>query len=82
MHHLSWIRKNIEKKIDGWSAKKYFENVEGLKNAILNTYYNYKDGQNAVITFNVPMYQVVVNKLPRQYIHPHFSFFDEITKIR
>ena len=27
MHHLSWIRINIERKIDAWSAKKYFENV-------------------------------------------------------
>lgn len=81
MHHLSWIRKKIEKKLDGWSAKKYFENIKGLREAILDRYYNYVDGQNAIIMFNVPMYQVVVNKLPKQYIHPHFSLLEEPTEI-
>jgi hypothetical protein len=81
MHHLSWIRKKIEKKLDGWSAKKYFENIKGLREAILERYYNYVDGQNAIIMFNVPMYQVVVNKLPKQYIHPHFSLLEEPTEI-
>lgn len=81
MHHLSWIRKNIEKKLDGWSAKKYFENVKGLREAILTRYYHYQDGQNAIIMFNVPLYQVVVNKLPKQYIHPHFSLLEQPTRI-
>ena len=81
MHHLSWIRKNIEKKLDGWSAKRYFENVKGLRDAILQRYYTYQDGQNAIIMFSVPMYQVVINKLPKQYIHPRFSLFEEPCRI-
>jgi hypothetical protein len=82
MHHLSWIRKDIEKKLDGWSAKRYFSNIQGLREAILERYYNYQDGQNAIIMFNVPMYQVVVNKLPKQYIHPHFNLLDDITEYK
>lgn len=72
MHHLSWIRKNIKKKIENWSAKQLFDNAEQLPEMILKRYENYKEGQNAIIMFNVPFYQVAVNKLPRQYIHPKF----------
>ena len=72
MHHLSWIRKNIEDKIDNWSSKKYFD-MGVLKEKIMDRYNNYVDGQNAIIMFNVPENQVVVNKLPDQYIHPKYE---------
>ena len=81
MHHLSWIRIDIEKKLHNWSAKRYFQKDE-LHNAILNRYYNYVDGQNAIITFNVPNYNVCVNRLPKQYIHPHFYLDEEITPFK
>lgn len=81
MHHLSWIRLDITKKLKNWSAKKYFNN-ESLDSAILERYYNYIDGQNAIITFNVPNYHVCVNTLPKQYIHPHFALDDEPTDLR
>jgi hypothetical protein len=72
MHHLSWIRLDISKKIKSWSAQKYFENVKGLKDAILDRYNNYIDGQCAIIMFNVPYYSVIVDLLPKQYIHPKY----------
>lgn len=77
MHHLSWIRINIEDKIDAWSSKVKFSDFEELKTAILDRYYNYKDGMNAIIMFNVPQCQVVVNKLPKQYICPKFRIDEE-----
>ena len=79
MHHLSWIRLDIEKKMDSWSSKKYFENIPNLKNRILHRYFNYKDGQNAVIMFNVPNYEVCVIKLPKQYIHPKYRLDEDVT---
>lgn len=72
MHHLSWIRLDITKKIKSWSAKKYFEDVQGLEEAILDRYYNYKEGQPAILMFNVPHYSVAVTSLNKQYIHPHY----------
>ena len=51
-------------------------NVKGLREAIIERYDNYVDGQNAIIMFNVPFYQIVVNKLPKQYIHPHYKIND------
>ena len=79
MHHLSWIRLDIEKKMDSWSSKKYFENVPNLKNRILNRYFNYKDGQNAIIMFNVPNYEVCVIKLPKQYISPKYRLDEDVS---
>ena len=76
MHHLSWIRKNIEDKIDNWSSKKYFDGIPGLRERILDSYYNYEEGNNAVIMFNVPENSVVVNTLPEAYIHPKYSLFE------
>ena len=79
MHHLSWIRKEIEKKMESWSSKKYFENIKGLKDKILDRYYNYRDGQNAIIMFNTPNYEVCVKKLPMQYIHPKYRLDEEVS---
>ena len=54
--------KDIIRKIDSWSSKQLFGNVKGLREAIIERYDNYVDGQNAIIMFNVPFYQIVVNK--------------------
>lgn len=78
MHHLSWIRLNIEDKMNAWSSKKLFQNYELLKKGMLNRYYNFRDGMNAIIMFNVPGYSVIVNKLPKQYIHPKFFLSENI----
>lgn len=72
MHHLSWIRTNIEDKIKNWSSITLFDNVEELKKEIIERYNNYKDGQNAIIMFNTPGNRVVVEKFPAQYINPKY----------
>jgi hypothetical protein len=76
MHHLSWIRKDITDKIKNWSSKKYFDLTE-LEKRIIDRYENYKDGQNAIIMFNVPDNSVLVNRLPDQYINPKYNLLDE-----
>lgn len=81
MHHLSWIRVDITKKIKAWSARKYFENVKWLDDRILERYNNYKDGQAAVIMFNTPDYSVNVNTLPKQYIHPKYRLDETPEKL-
>jgi hypothetical protein len=72
MHHLSWIRTNIECKIDNWSSKRYFENIKGLRDRIIERYNNYTNGQNAIIMFGTPDNEVIVNVLPKQYINPKY----------
>lgn len=78
MHHLSWIRKDMKRKISNWSARQLFDGIAGLHDAILDRYNNYTDGQNAIIMFNVPFYEVTVQKLPKQYIHPHFKIYETL----
>ena len=75
MHHLSWIRKNIEEKINNWSSKKYFD-MDDLTSKIIERYNNYRDGQNAIIMLNTPNNEVVVTKLPCSYINPKYNLID------
>lgn len=63
-------------KIDNWSSKMYFQDNQGLIERILDRYNNYKDGQNAVIMFNTPNNEVVVNKLNTRYINPKYNLLD------
>lgn len=79
MHHFSWIRLDINKKLENWSAKKLF-NCEGLDEQIVSTYTNYKDGENAVIPFKTPFYRVCVTKLPKKYIHPKYNLYQKPKK--
>ena len=76
MHHLSWIRINIESKIDNWSSKRYFQDVKGLRERIIDRYNNYQNGQNAILMFGTPDNEVIVNVLPQQYINPKYSLID------
>lgn len=80
MHHLSWIRKDITKKLKNWSAKRYFENVAGLQERIINRYRNWKPGLNAYLMFNVPGNAVIVNKLDKKYIKPHYKIYEQAIK--
>lgn len=72
MHHFAWIRRNIAKKVENWSSKLYFKGDANLIPAILDRYNNYRDGENAIVTFNVPGFSIMVNILPKDYIHPHY----------
>lgn len=78
MHHLSWIRVDIRSKINNWSSRMYFDNIDGLKKKIIDTYETFEDGMNATIMFNSPFNQVVVNTLPNQYIKPKYNLLDEM----
>ena len=78
MNHLSWIRKDITKKLDAWSSKKFFDDVPNLRDKILDRYNNYRDGLNAIIMFNTPMYQVVVNRLDKMYFRLKYRLDEKI----
>ncbi len=70
MHHLSWIRLDIKKKIYSWSAKKYFK--PDFPDYVYDRYNKWKEYECATITLNVPKNKVIVNTLKEQYIHPHY----------
>ncbi len=63
MHHAAWIRKDIRKKLINWSAKDHF-NPKLIEEAT-ERWKNWKEGQDAVMLFNVPKHSVKVKKLEK-----------------
>jgi len=61
MAHAAWIRKDIRKKLINWSAKDHFN--EQLIDKAVNQYENWKEGDKAIMLFNVPDNSVYVKKL-------------------
>lgn len=61
MAHGAWIRKNIRKKLENWSAKDHF-NQELIDKAV-SQFNNWKEGDPAIMLFNVPDNSVYVKKL-------------------
>ena len=61
MQHFAWIRKNIRKKLDNWSAKDHFD--QNLINKAVKQFENWHEGDPAIMLFNVPENSVYVRKL-------------------
>ena len=61
MGHAAWIRRDIRKKLENWSAKNHFK--KELIDEAVERWENWKEGENAVMLFNVPDHNVRVNKL-------------------
>ena len=76
MHHFSWIRKDIRKKLDNWSSQDYFEKKKYER--VFERFDNYQDWQNARVMFAIPKNEMCINKLVREYIHPHYKLTDKV----
>jgi hypothetical protein len=61
MAHGAWVRKNIRKKLENWSAKDHFP--QSLIDVAVERWENWKEGDNAIMLFNVPDNNVYVKKL-------------------
>ena len=61
MGHAAWIRRDIRKKLVNWSAKNHFDK-KVLEDAV-ERWESWKEGDNAIMLFNVPDYNVKVKKL-------------------
>ena len=61
MGHAAWIRRDIRKKLVNWSAKNHFK--KELIDEAVERWENWKEGDNAIMLFNVPDHNVKVRKL-------------------
>jgi hypothetical protein len=61
MGHGAWIRRDIRKKLVNWSAKDHFE--PKLIEVAVRRWETWKEGEDAIMLFNVPENSVKVNKL-------------------
>jgi len=64
MAHGAWIRKDIRKKLENWSAKDHF-NQELIEKCV-DQFNNWKEGDKAIMLFNVPSNEVYVKKLDKK----------------
>lgn len=78
MHHLSWVRADITKKMNNWSSKKCFNGYNEIIAKALKTYnefdHNSTEQQTVTLLFNTPNNEVYVKAFPKQYIHPKFDY--------
>jgi len=61
MGHAAWIRRDIRKKLVNWSAKNHFP--KELINKAVERWENWKEGETAIMLFNVPENNVDVRNL-------------------
>lgn len=77
MHHLSWLRADIRKKLENWSSKTVFENYDDLIDQAVYCFENYDEEQSngkLKMLFHTPGNMVDVSPLPKQYIHPKVDY--------
>lgn len=85
MHHLSWLRADIRKKLNSWSSKKLFENYMDLIDRAVDNFNYFDDSDEnaqAIMLFNTPENKVDVTKFPRQFIHPPVDFNTRLRPVR
>lgn len=75
MAHAAWIRKDIRKKLENWSAKNYFS--KDLIDAAVNRWENWKEGDDAVMLFNVPKNSVHVKKIEKRFFDINIPWVEE-----
>jgi len=75
MAHAAWIRKDIRKKLENWSAKNFFE--KELIDKAVERWENWKEGEDAVMLFNVPGNAVHVKKINTRFFNIHIPWVEE-----
>lgn len=84
MHHLSWLRANIRKKLNMWSSKTCFDNFNDLIDKACVAFNNFdesSESNKAIMLFNTPGNEVDVKAFPKQYIHPKVDFNTRLRKV-
>lgn len=85
MHHLSWLRADIRKKLEMWSSKKCFDNYDDLIDRAVDSFNNFDENctqAKALMLFNTPGNSVDVKAFPKQYIHPKVDYHTRLRKVK
>ncbi len=85
MHHLSWLRADIRKKLNMWSSKTCFDNYDDLIDKAVNSFNNFDINSKytkAQMLFNTPDNSVDVKAFPKQYIHPKTDFNTRLRPVK
>ena len=82
MHHLSWLRADIRKKMNDWSSATYFGDRLAIIDKAVERFSHFDDGnmqEQATILFNTPGNKVSIGKFEKQYIFPKVDYHDRVT---
>ena len=86
MHHLSWLRADMRKKVNNWSSKTCFQGYNDLIDKAIDVYNHFdhksKEQQMASLLFNTPNHEVFVRAFPKQYIHPKYDYQTRLQPVR
>lgn len=85
MHHLSWLRADIRKKLEMWSSKKCFDNYDDLIDRAVDSFNKFDENctqAKALMLFNTPGNSVDVKAFPKQYIHPKVDYNTRLRKVK
>lgn len=85
MHHLSWLRADIRKKLNSWSSKKLFKDYDDLIDRAVDCFRHFdesNDKSEALMLFNTPENKVEVTSFPRQYINPPVDYNTRLRKVK
>ena len=85
MHHLSWLRADIRKKLNVWSSKTCFENYNDLIDRSVDCFENFDSNSKfakALMLFNTPGNTIDVKAFPKQYIHPKVDFNTRLRPVK
>lgn len=84
MHHLSWIRADIRKKLNMWSSKKCFQGYTDLIDKAVYSFDNFDENSQSAVAkmlFNTPDNAVEVKAFPKQYIHPKVDYKTRLREV-
>lgn len=82
MHHLSWLRADIRKKMNDWSSATYFGDRLAIIDKAVERFKHFSDDnmqEQATILFNTPGNKVTIGKFKRQYIFPKADYHERVT---
>lgn len=85
MHHLSWLRADIRKKLNMWSSKKCFKNYNDLIDQAVSCFDKFDVNSKYAkvqMLFNTPGHTVDVKAFPKQYIHPKVDFNKRLRQVK
>ena len=85
MHHLSWLRADIRKKLNMWSSKKCFKNYNDLIDQAVSCFDRFDVNSKYAkvqMLFNTPGHTVDVKAFPKQYIHPKVDFNIRLRQVK
>ena len=84
MHHFSWIRNDIRKKMRDWSSRVYFHDWYELIDRAADRYQKFADGEKegeAVLLFNTPDNKVDLHTMANQYVFPKVDIHERAHKV-